>query len=67
MSELNNNAFGHDGRLTGIASRARNPATRFDRQADLMLTRYSVEEREQIAELLRILAAKPGDAEKGAL
>jgi hypothetical protein len=31
--------------------------------ADLVLARYPAEEREQIVELLRILARKPGDAE----
>jgi hypothetical protein len=32
-----------------------------------MLARYPADEREQIAELLRILAAKPGDAQNRAL
>ena len=34
-------------------------------RADLMLARYPAYVREQIAELLRVLAAKPGEAEKG--
>jgi hypothetical protein len=43
--------------------RARNPAVKFAAQADCVLARYPPEEREQIVELLHILAAKPGDAE----
>jgi hypothetical protein len=31
-------------------------------QADLMLARYPADVREQITELLRVLAAKPGEA-----
>jgi hypothetical protein len=52
-----------NGRRTRTGPRARNPAVKFVTQADSVLTRYSPEEREQIVELLHILAAKPGDAE----
>ena len=34
-------------------------------KADLMLARYPDYIREQITELLRVLAAKPGEAENG--
>jgi hypothetical protein len=63
MSEPHNNAFVHDGWLTRIASRARYRATKSATPVDLMLAHYPADEREQIAELLRILAAKPGGAE----
>jgi hypothetical protein len=67
MSELHNNSCTLDGRLTRIADRARHLATDLATQASVLLTPYSAEEREQIAELLRILSSKPGDAEKGGL
>jgi hypothetical protein len=67
MSEPHNNAILHDGWLTRITSRARYRATKFATPVDLMLSRYPADEREQIAELLRILAAKPGDGENRVL
>jgi hypothetical protein len=63
MSELRNGGLSHDGRRTNVLSRVRNRAMKFATQADLVLARYPVAEREQIAELLHILAAKPGNAE----
>jgi hypothetical protein len=67
MSESHNNAFLQDGWLTRITSRARYRATKSAAPVDLMLARYPSDEREQIAELLRILAAKPGDGENRVL
>lgn len=65
MSWLSRNAASHNGRQTRLASRGGNRGAEFAAQADLMLARYPADEREQIAELLRLLAAKPGEAENG--
>lgn len=67
MSELSENAASHNGPQTRLASGEGNRVAEFAARADLMLARYPAEEREQIAELLRLLATKPGDVEKGVL
>ncbi len=63
MSELPKNASSHDGRPTRLAFNDRNRGAELAAQADLMLARYPADVREQITELLRVLAAKPGEAE----
>ena len=65
MSQLHNNASPHDGQLTGLVFRDRSRGAELAAQADLMLARYPADIREQITELLRVLAAKPGEAENG--
>jgi hypothetical protein len=56
MPELRNNG---DDQPTSLASHRDDLAA----QADLMLARYPTAVREQITDLLRVLAAKPGEAE----
>jgi len=63
MSELPKNASSHDGRPTRLAFSDRNRGAELAAQADLMLARYPADVREQITELLRVLVAKPGEAE----
>jgi hypothetical protein len=65
MSDRRKNTPSHDGRPTRLASGDRNRETEFAAQADVMLARYPADVREQIADLLRVLAAKPGEAENG--
>ena len=60
MSELHNMASSHNGQPT-LASNDRNRGAELAARADLMLTRYPTDVREQITELLRVLAAKPGE------
>jgi hypothetical protein len=62
MSELHNNASAHDLRPTDLIFRDRNRGAELAAQADLMLARYPGVVREQITELLRVLAEKPGEA-----
>ena len=64
MSELPKNASSHDGKPTGLVFRDGNRGAELATQADRMLARYPADVREQITELLRVLAEKPGDAEK---
>ena len=59
MSELNTAAAAHDSRPASNRNRGAELAA----QADLMLARYPDYVRDQITELLRVLAAKPGDLE----
>jgi len=62
MTSLKDRSVSHKGRRTRIASRVRkrvNRATNFATKVDLMTAQYSAEELDEIAELLRILAAKP--------
>ena len=61
MFKLRSGSLPRDSRGKNDLSRIRNQPAKFVTQADLL--RYPVAEREQIAELLRILAAKPGNAE----
>ena len=63
MSQLPKNASSHEGRPTALASNDRNRGGELAAQADLMLARYPAHVRKQITELLRVLAAKPGEAE----
>lgn len=65
MSELRNNASSYDGRPTRLAFHDGNQMVEFAAKVDLMLARYPDYVREQITELLRVLAAKPGEAENG--
>ena len=64
LSKLPKNASSHDGKPTGLVFRDRNRGAELATQADLMLARYPADVREQIGDLLRVLAEKPGDAEK---
>jgi hypothetical protein len=50
---------------TGAAFHGANRGVELAAHADLMLARYPVYIREQVTELLMVLAAKPGQAEKG--
>ena len=63
MSELPKNASSHDGKPTGLVFRDGNRGAQLATHADRMLVRYPADVREQITELLRVLAEKPGDAE----
>jgi hypothetical protein len=65
MYELPRDALSHDGRPTRLESRDRNLGAELAAQADLMLARYPADVREQITELLQVLAEKPGEAENG--
>jgi hypothetical protein len=62
MSERRNDALSHDSQPTGLAFDHRNRGADLAAQADLMLARYSADFREQVTELLMVLAAKPGEA-----
>jgi hypothetical protein len=64
VSKLPKNASSHDGKPTGLVFRDGNRGAESAAQADRMLARYPADVREQITELLRVLAEKPGDAEK---
>ena len=65
MYELPRDALSHDGRPTRLESCGRNLGDELAAQADLMLARYPVDVREQITELLRVLAERPIEAGKG--
>ena len=65
MFEFPNGASSHDGRPTRLESCDRNRAAELAAQADLMLARYPADVREQITELLQVLAKQPGEAENG--
>ena len=56
-------AFGAGRFRTTLKGRGLNRGAELAAQADLMLGRYPADVREQITELLRVLAAKPGEAE----
>jgi hypothetical protein len=60
MPERRNNASSRGSQLTH-----RNRGVELAAQADLMLARYPADVREQITELLRVLAEKPTGAELG--
>jgi hypothetical protein len=64
MSELPKNASTHDGRPPSLVFRDGNRGAESATQADRTLARYPADVREQITDLLRVLAEKPGDAEK---
>jgi hypothetical protein len=63
MSELSSGGLSHKDRRARIASRTRDRAAKTPFRTGLALTRFRAEERAEIAELLQLLAAKPGDAE----
>jgi hypothetical protein len=63
MSERRNSASSLRDQPTDLASHMRDRGDELTAQADLMLARYPIDVREQIAELLRVLVAKPGEAE----
>jgi hypothetical protein len=65
MSDLYKNAPSYDGEPKRLSSRDRNQKAEFAAQADLMLARYPAAVREQIIDLLQVLAERPGDAENG--
>ena len=65
MSEVHKNASSRSGRPTGIPVRDRNGGAELAAQAGVMLARYPANVREEVTDLLRVLAAKPGEAEKG--
>ena len=62
MTSLKSDPFSRNDQRTRIAPLIRkrvDRATTFATKVDLVTAQYPVEEREEIAELLRILAAKP--------
>jgi hypothetical protein len=65
MPKLRNDVLPHDTQATGVAFHGANRGVELAAYADLMLARYPVYIREQVTELLMVLAAKPGQAEKG--
>ena len=65
MSEVHKNAASRNGRPTGLLVRDRSDGAELAAQAGVMLARYPANVREEVTELLRVLAAKPGEAEKG--
>jgi hypothetical protein len=65
MPELRNKASSQRGQPTDLASYHQNRGANLAAQADLMLARYPAYIREQVSELLRVLAEKPGEAENG--
>ena len=61
MASLKDQSFSPEGRLARIAPRLRDRVDRapsFEAKLELVTAQYPVEEREEIAELLRILAAR---------
>jgi hypothetical protein len=65
MSELRNRLLSHDGWPTGPASSDRNRGAELAAQADLRLAHYPDYVREQVTQLLRVLAGEPGAAGTG--
>jgi hypothetical protein len=63
MSELSENGSSQDSRPAGRVSSDRSRGAELAAQADGMLARYRPDVREQIIDLLLVLAAKPGEAE----
>jgi hypothetical protein len=63
MPELRNCALSQDAQATGLASHHGTRGLELAAQADLMLAHYPVYIREQVTELVMVLAA--GQAEKG--
>jgi hypothetical protein len=66
MSERRNSASSQESQPTVLAFHDGNQRAELVAQADLMLARYPNYIREEITDLLRVLAEKPGEAEKGA-
>jgi hypothetical protein len=70
MISLKERSLSHESQRTRIAPLVRrrvDRATIFATKVDLVTAQYPVEEREEIAELLRILAAKPEAPRRKAL
>ena len=70
MPSLKERPVSHNDQRTRIAPLIRkrvDRATNFATKVDLVTAQYPVEEREEIAELLRILAAKPEAPRREAL
>jgi hypothetical protein len=65
MPELRNDVLPHDTQATGVTFHGANRGVELAAHADLILARYPVYIREQVTELLMVLAAKPGEAENG--
>ena len=65
MPELRNNASSHSSQPKGLAFHGVNRGAELAAKADLMLARYPDYIRQQVTELLMVLAAKPGQVEKG--
>ena len=65
MTQRRKSKSPQDSQQIGLAFHDGNQRAELVAQADLMLARYPAYVREQITELLRVLAAKPGEAEKG--
>jgi hypothetical protein len=65
MSELRNNASSQESQPTVLAFHDGNQRAELVAQAEVTLARYPAYVREQITDLLRVLAEKPGQAEKG--
>jgi hypothetical protein len=65
MSELRDRVLSHDGSSTGSDSSDRNRGAELAAQADLRLAHYPDYVREQVTQLLRILAGEPGAAGTG--
>ena len=62
MPSLKERSFSHNDqrpRITPLIRKRVDRATNFATKVDLVTAQYPVEDREEIAELLRILAAKP--------
>ena len=61
MANLKEQSFSPEGRLARIAPRVRDRldrASSFEAKVELVTAQYPVEERQEITELLRILAAR---------
>jgi hypothetical protein len=65
MSELRNGALSQDTQATGLTFHDGSRGPELAAQANLMMARYPDYIRQQVAELLMILAAKPVQAEIG--
>ena len=65
MSDLYKNTPSHDGQPKRQSSRDGNRKAEFTAQANVTLARYPADVREQIIDLLQVLAERPGDAENG--
>lgn len=65
MPQLRNDALSYDTQSTSLAFHDGSRGAELVVHVDLMLARYPDYIREQITELLRVLAAKPGEVESG--
>ena len=65
MSDLYKNTTSRESGPKSLSHRDRNRKAEVAAQANLMLARYPADVREQIIDLLQLLAERPGDAENG--